>query len=246
REQGVVGALAAAAPLLAWRLTLSTALRPLVAQAWSRPPRRLLLLRVFGFGRRSRRLLDLLGTRWRLLGSIDLIAAPDLAARTVQPSTFLEFKRGRLASLLIRLPQQRRERLAAIDHAPDPDARFRLNQLFCADDTWRQAVTRLMGEASLVAMDLRGFTPQRLGCVYELQTLLDTVPVEHLVFLFDRTTDRAGLDKVLTEHWQRLDPASPNVDAATATLRLLDVSHGDTHAVARLLALAEPVVRTPQ
>src|SRR6266576_3822392 len=36
------------------------------------PPCRLLLLRVYGFGRRSRRLLELLGSRWRLIGSIDL------------------------------------------------------------------------------------------------------------------------------------------------------------------------------
>ena len=75
-EQGPIAAVAAAVPLLAWRLTLHAGPRPLAISARQRPPTRLLLLRVFGFGRRSRRLLDLLGTRWRLLGSIDLIAAP--------------------------------------------------------------------------------------------------------------------------------------------------------------------------
>ena len=99
-----LAALAAALPWIAWRLTLHAALHPILKSARARPPMRLLLLRVYGFGRRSRRLLDLLGTRWRLLGSIDLIAAPDLASRTVEPSTFLEFVRGRLKRLFIRSP----------------------------------------------------------------------------------------------------------------------------------------------
>ena len=137
REQGAVAGARRVAAAPAWRLTLHAALRPTMAAAISRPPARLLLLRVFGFGRRSRRLLDLLGTRWRLLGSIDLIAAPDLASRTVEPSTFLEFIRGRLRHLFIRTPDDLRQRLAAIDHRPDPDARFRINQLFCSDDSGR-------------------------------------------------------------------------------------------------------------
>ena len=200
---------------------------------------RLLLLRVYGFGRRSRRLLDLLGTRWRLLGSIDLIAAPDLASRTVEPSTFLEFVRGRLKRLFIRTPEDLRTRIAALDDKPDPDARFRINQLFCSDDMWKAAVTHLMGTASLVAMDLRGFGPHRRGCVYELETLLDTVPLDRLVFMIDWSTDRKGLEAILFAHWQRLAADLPNLVAVQPTLRLLDVSGSDAAAVRTLLAIAE-------
>jgi hypothetical protein len=239
REQGALGAVAAVLPILAWRTVLAVALRPAMTEARMRAPCRLLLLRVYGFGRRSRRLLDLLGSRWRLIGSIDLIAAPDLASRTVEPATFLEFVRGRLARLFIRTPEELRERLAAMDRAPDPDARFRINQLFCSNGMWRMAVTRLMAEATLVVMDLRGFTLARQGCVYELQALLDTVPIGQLVFLFDRTSDRVGLYKVLTDHWERLDVASPNLAAVDTTLRFLDVTSGDIHAVRRMLAIAE-------
>jgi hypothetical protein len=235
REQGVAGSLVAAVPLLAWRLTLYAGLRPLNAEARKRPPTRLLLLRVFGFGRRSRRLLDLLGTRWRLLGSIDLIAAPDLASRTVEPSTFMEFVRGRLASLFIRSSDDLQMRLDAIDHRPDPDARFRINQLFCSDTMWKATVKELMEEASLVVMDLRGFSADRRGCVFELQALLDTVPLHRLVFLFDTTTDRPALESVLREHWQRLDARSPNLSPGTAALRLLEVTGSDVRAVQRLL-----------
>jgi hypothetical protein len=238
REQGAIGALAALAPLAAWRLTLHLALRPLVASANARPPTRLLLLRVFGYGRRSRRLLDLLGTRWRLIGSIDLIAAPDLASRTVEPSTFLEFVRGRLSRLFIRTHDDLRERLAALDHRPDPDARFRINQLFCSDEIWKAGVTRLMEEASLVVMDLRGFTPDRRGCVYELQTLLDTVPLARLALVFDKSTDLDALETILTQQWQELDSASPNLASERAIVRLFDASAGDPQVVRRLLAMA--------
>ena len=241
REQGVVAMSAALVPLLAWRLALALALRPLAAAARTRPPQRLLLLRVYGFGRRSRRLFDLLGTRWRLLGSIDLIAAPDLASRTIEPSTFLDFIRGRLARLFVRTPDNLRERLAVIDRQPDPDARFRVNQLFCSDDMWKDAVIALMGEASLVVMDLRGFSMQRAGCVFELQTLLDTVPLERLVFLFDWTTDRAALQTVLEERWQQLDGASPNLAIPNPAVRLLDAGQGDTRVVKRLLAIGSLV-----
>ena len=226
-------------PLLTWRFALYGGLRSPLAAARTRPASRLLLLRVFGFGRRSRRLLDLLGARWRLIGSIDLIAAPDLASRTIEPSTFLEFIRGRLARLFIRTPEQLERRLAALDHQPDPDARFRINQLYCSDDMWREAVIRLMGEASLVVIDLRGFGAGRSGCVYELQTLLDTVPLPRLALLFDRTTDRGALETMLTDHWQRLDAASPNLTLADPTLRLIDASGDDALVVRRLLAIAE-------
>ena len=47
------------------------------------------------------------------MGSIDLIAAPDLASRTVEPSTFLEFVRGRLVRLFIRRPDDLRARIAS-------------------------------------------------------------------------------------------------------------------------------------
>jgi len=246
REHGAIGAIAATLPILAWRAVLAVGLRPALNEARARPPCRLLLLRVYGFGRRSRRLLDLLGSRWRLIGSIDLIAAPDLASRTIEPATFLEFARGRLGRLFIRTPEQLHERLATMDRAPDPDACFRINQLFCSNGIWREAVMRLMAEATLVVMDLRGFTLARQGCVYELQTLLDMVPIGRLVFLFNRTSDYVGLHKVLTDHWQQLDVASPNLVAAATTLRFLDVTSSDVHAVRRLLAIAETTIPTAQ
>jgi hypothetical protein len=59
-----------------------------------RQPQRLLLLRVFGFSRRSSRLMDLVAARWRYIGNIFLIAAPDLAGQTIEPGKLLAFLRA--------------------------------------------------------------------------------------------------------------------------------------------------------
>jgi hypothetical protein len=240
REQGFVGALAAAIPFLAWRGTLAAGLRPVRREAQTRPELRLLLLRVFGFGRRTRRLVDLLGARWRLMGSIDLIAAPDLASRTVEPSSFMAFLRGRLGTLFIQTSEQLEDRFASLDHRPDPDGRYRVNPLFCGNDMWKQAVVRLMRGASLVVMDLRGFTADRQGCIYELQTLLDVVPLGRLLFLIDATTEVEALERIVQERWRHLDAASPNRSLDEARLRLLAHARSDVTPMLELLAASWP------
>ena len=101
---------------------------------------------------------------------------------------------------------------------------------------WKAAVTHLMGTASLVAMDLRGFGPHRRGCVYELETLLDTVPLDRLVFLIDWSTDRKGLEAMLFAHWQRLAGgfAEPRLGAAdVAAARRQRERHAAVRATAR-------------
>jgi hypothetical protein len=239
REQGVIGFAAAFLALLAWRLALGVALRPVVADARTRPERELLLLRVFGMGRRSRRMIDLLAARWRVLGCIDLIAGPDLASRTVEPAIFLEFLRGRLRRLFIRTPDDLANRLADLDRGPDPDGRFRVNQLFCSGEIWKTAVTTLMSKASFVVMDLRGFGPERRGCVFELQTLLDTVELSKLVLLVDASSDRNSLEQVLQERWRLLELNSPNLASERAELVLYDVSGRESRAVRALLKAAQ-------
>jgi hypothetical protein len=58
---------------------------------------KLLLLRVFSLGRRSEQLFNALGMHWRYVGSIQMIAGPDLATTTIEPHEFLDFLSGRLA-----------------------------------------------------------------------------------------------------------------------------------------------------
>ena len=156
-----------------------------------RPERRtLLLLRVFSDASRTERLFDRVAARWRWLGPVTMIAAPDVAARTVDPGDFLEFATGRLLARFVKSAGDLEGRLASLDAAPDPDGRYRVSELCCQADTWRAAVVGLMDRADAVLMDLREFSTKRAGCAFELQQLGQRLEAGRLVLAVDDTTDR--------------------------------------------------------
>lgn len=171
---------------------------------------RLLLLRVFSLGRRSEKLFDALTKHWRYVGSVRLIAGPDLATTTVEPHEFLDFMGGRLARRFISGPETLDIRLSEEDDEPDRDGRFRVNDFFCHDDTWRMVLSRLARGSDAVLMDLRGFSPQNAGVVYEINELINLVPLEKVVFVVDGTTDEPFLRQTARECWGRIRPTSPN------------------------------------
>src|SRR6185503_11697969 len=122
-----------------------------------------------------------------------MIAAPDVAARTVDPGDFLEFATGRLHARFVKSAADLDERLQHLDGAPDPDGRYRVNELCCGADTWRAAVVSLMDRADAVLMDLRDFSKKRAGCAFELQQLGQRIDAHRLVLAVDASTDREFL-----------------------------------------------------
>jgi hypothetical protein len=198
----------------------------------------LLLLRVFSLGSRSERLFDALSRRWLRAGSITMIAGPDLVTSTVEPHEFLEFMGGRLSRRFVRGSADLDERLRTRTLGRDPDGRYRVNEFFCHADTWQATMARLAWGADAVLMDLRSFSPGNAGCVYELQQLIDTVPLERVVFTIDPTTDRAFLQRTLEDAWRRMRADSPNRTPAApeALLVLLTVqSAGEVRNLMKLL-----------
>ena len=196
---------------------------------------RLLLLRVFSLGRRSERLFDALAKHWRHVGSIRLIAGPDLATTTIEPHEFLDFMGGRLARRFIDGPQTLDLRLSEEDDEPDRDGRFRVNDFFCHDDTWRMVLSRLAGDSDAVLMDLRGFSPRNAGVVYEINELVNLVPLENVVFVVDDTTDEPFLRQTARESWDRMRPTSPNRSSAPERLPLLRLAGSDSEGLRGLL-----------
>src|ERR1044071_3565751 len=57
---------------------------------------RLLFLRVFALGKRSENIFECVGKFWRVIGSMQMIAGPDLATAAVEPHEFLDFLSGNL------------------------------------------------------------------------------------------------------------------------------------------------------
>jgi hypothetical protein len=197
-------------------------------------PRTLLLLRVFALGARSESLFDALRKLWLRGGSIAMIAGPDLVKSAVEPDEFLGFLSGQLGRRFVSDEADLEQRIEGMDRRPDPDGRFRVAEFFCRDDTWQATMRRLVGESDAVLMDLRSFAPSNQGCVYELGRLLDSIDLRSVVFVVDRTTDRAFLEQELSRLWSTVAADSPNRLAPTAAARIFEVS-GPTAVEARAL-----------
>jgi hypothetical protein len=186
---------------------------------------RLLVLRVFALGSQGERLFSRVTTHWRHAGSVQMIAGPDLAMITVEPHEFLEFIQGRLARRFINGEAAFARRLAEMDLDPDRDGRYRINDFFCFDNTWQAVVTRLARSSDAVLVDLRGFSRQNAGVIFELNTLVDTVPLDRVVMAIDDTTDAAFLDETIERARAQMSPEAPNRAGAGTSLSVVRLHH---------------------
>ena len=59
-------------------------------------------------------------------------------------------------------------------------------------------------------MDLRSFSSSNHGCIYELEQLLDIVPLKKVIFLIDETTNLIFLEETLKGLWKGVQKDSPN------------------------------------
>jgi hypothetical protein len=190
-----------AAAFAAYRVAVALALRG--ASTAPRPPsKRLLLLRVFGYQARTEALFDRVAQQWRFHGPVQLIAGADLAMRTVDPGDVLAFLNGRLADLYVRSAESVPQRIDQLDIGRDPDGRYRINEIYCRDDTWRPTLEALLDASDMVLMDLRSFSDRNAGCIFELEQLMRRVSTDSIVLVCDRTTDLSLLGSVLEDAWR--------------------------------------------
>jgi hypothetical protein len=193
---GIAGGLAA---FVAYRISVFAVLRGI--RAADITPRRLLLLRVFGYQARTESLFDRVAQAWRFHGPVQLIAGGDLAMRTADPGDLLALLNGRLAELYVSSAEDVSNRLARLDLRTDPDGRFRINEVYCHDNTWRPTLEALLDSSDVVLMDLRSFSASNAGCVFELQQLVGRLASDDIVFVCDRTTDLPLLSRILRDAW---------------------------------------------
>jgi hypothetical protein len=210
---------------------------------------RLLLLRVFALGKRSESLYDIIGKSWRTVGSMQLIAGPDLATSTIEPHEFLDFVSGRLDRRFIDSGRTLDLRIDQMDLAPDGEGQFRVTEFFCHDDTWKLTLSRLAGESDAVLMDLRGFSPANAGCVFEIHELFNLVDLPRVVFVVDETTDQEFMDRTMRHAWRQLKERSPNRRPGAGDVYLAELTR--SNAIKDLLfglchaARAKPVQTDP-
>lgn len=196
---------------------------------------RLLLLRVFALGRRSERLYDGVGKHWRSAGSIQMIAGPDLATTTVEPHEFLDFVTGRLARRFIDSGRTLDLRIEQMDLKADSDASFRVTEFFCHEDTWKITLARLADETAAVLMDLRSFSQNNAGCVFEINELFNLVPLQRIVFVIDKSTDQQFMRDTMQTAWRQIKERSPNRRILPARVSLVQLSGPNARELRNLL-----------
>jgi hypothetical protein len=160
-------------------------------------PPTLLILRVFQQDAQAQSLFDHVIERWRLSGNTVLIAGTDLADRTMDAADVFQFLDRRLAERFVVSPEDVTRRIAAFDMAPDIDGRYRVNECYCHDTTWREALKALIRCCDVVLMDLRGFQAHNTGCRYELTTLAHASRELRVVVLTDGRTDCAAAQEAI-------------------------------------------------
>jgi hypothetical protein len=183
------------------------------------------LLRVFGYQQRSQRLFDVVAQQWRFLGHVNMIAAQDLAGRTVDPGDIVSYLGGDFRSRFVRTPAELDQQVALMDTTRDPDGRFRVNDFFCFDDTWKSAVEVLVGQSDQMLMDVRSLAEGNRGCAYEIELLSRLGRLQDALFLVD--------DGRTADYLRSLLPA--------AQPRMLELKGDSNKALERVLAaLREP------
>ena len=94
--------------------------------------------------------------------------------------------------------------------------------MWCHDDVWKPAVRQMLGSSDVVLMDLRGFTPERKGCAYEIGELMNRFPIERMLFLVTAGAETNGLYDLIRERWSQMSATSPNRGKQDALLKVYE------------------------
>jgi hypothetical protein len=224
-SDGLVWALSGVAAFVAYKAVTLLGFGVLGVLRRQRPHADIVLLRPFALGRRSERLFDQLSKVWLRLGAVHMIAGPDLVMTTASPPEFLSFLAGRMSRQFIRTRGELAERLGQLDLDPDPDGRYRVNQLYCRDNVWQDAMRALTCTSGAVLMDLRGFSVANQGCSFEIAELIRNVPLSRVVFAVDETTDLAFLAHIAEDVRRTMPAGSPNAGMTDIASRVFSVDN---------------------
>ena len=96
-------------------------------------------------------------------------------------------------------------------------------------------LAKMVSENDAVLMDLRGFTSERAGCIFEINELINSVSLDKVVFLVDSTTDEPFLRRIIEQTWNELKSTSPNYQGQSPQLSLFQYSETESNCLRRLL-----------
>jgi hypothetical protein len=188
------------------------------------PPLRIAYLRLFDNQPRIRTFLE---GAWREFGYIVLLRS----ATSVSPAEYRAARRsGDLAGLFINSHERLDEELGRAPRQPlgrgrhviraiapravrtrDSHGSYPVLGLLCHGQFWQAALDVVLSRVDLVVLDLSGFTEKNVGTDYELQRVVDRVPLERVVFLADERSNHRFLEEQIRAAWRAMADGSPNV-----------------------------------
>jgi len=139
------------------------------------------------------------------------------------------FVRRRVEALYLKTTNEVDRQVTRLDRRLQGDGRYPINELYCFASAWQTAIVRLVPGADLVLMDLRGFSVAHAGCVFELNQLVNLVPLRRIVLLADRLTDMCALEETLQGAWRNVHHSAPSAGEQNPVVDLLMLSNlGET------------------
>jgi hypothetical protein len=197
----------------------------------------LLLLRVFALGDDSRNLFERILKHWRYAGSIQMISGPDLATTTVEPHEIISFVSGKMKDSFCESEESINDNISKIDNIPDLDGTHRVNEFFCRDNNWKYVLQQLVVHSDIVLMDLRKFSEQFKGCRYEIEALVNLVPLDRIVFVIDDETVIPFAQRVFAGAFQLADKDSVNKVMPPPAITLYKIDKNKDKDVNKLMNL---------
>jgi hypothetical protein len=188
-----------------------------------RPPLHIAFLRVFENQPRMRTFIE---GAWREFGYVYFLRS----AAAVTPAEFHDAQRSTgVARLFVTNEPGLLTQIAGGRDEPNGKGRYRFRRIaattirvrdrygsypvravLCHGTYWKSAVDTILDRTDLVVLDLSGYTDSHAGTRYELQRVVDRVPVERVVFLADGRSSRRVLRRELDAAWTHMSPRSPN------------------------------------
>jgi hypothetical protein len=90
---------------------------------------------------------------------------------------------------------------------------YPVRPVLCHGTYWKAAVDTILEQVDLVVLDLSGYQAKNAGTRYELQRVVDRIPVERVVFLADQRSKKRFINAELQRAWSQMAPNSPNAGA---------------------------------
>jgi len=126
-------------------------------------------------------------------------------------AAFIAFSLRRIDQHFVKSRSDLQEQLQRLEARPRRfDLAFKELSTLCYANTWKMAVSEFVNISDVILMDLRGYSEARKGIEYEVDYILDTVPLDRIAFL----VESPGLPlvrKLILSRWEYLRTTSPNL-----------------------------------